>query len=101
MKTLKYKVAITKASNFDLENKLKEATLLHVGTLIKLAEKSMEKIYHPTTKQMTREQPHQSTIKSKTEKVYLTFQMNLFEPQTILHRSNKILFNFDMNLSKI
>ncbi|XXG62851.1 hypothetical protein AAC387_Pa05g1151 [Persea americana] len=32
LKTLKYKVVVTEASNFDLENKLKEATLLHVGT---------------------------------------------------------------------
>ena len=76
MKTLKYKAAIIEASNFDLENKLKEATLLHAGTQIKLVEKSMETIYHPTTKQMTGKQPHQPTIKSKTEKVNLTFQIN-------------------------
>ncbi|XXG76647.1 hypothetical protein AAC387_Pa08g0953 [Persea americana] len=52
LKTLKYKVVVTETSNFDLENKLKEATLLHAGTQIKLAEKSMEKIYDRTAKQM-------------------------------------------------
>ena len=43
LRTLKYKVAITEASNFDLENNLKEGTLLHAGTQIKLTEMSMKK----------------------------------------------------------
>ena len=80
LKALKYKLALAEATNFELENKLEEATLLYSSTEINLAEKSLEKIYLPTAKEMIGEQPPQPTDKSKTEKVFRTIHMNLSEP---------------------